>query len=93
MPENAPVARITVLACEKRIKGFALDIEDLQEDMSQMYRTMYGNKVNTDADTYIELVRNDGSKIIFIYARRKGINIINVQINTMETISIEKHYK
>ena len=61
MPENAPVARITVLACEKRIKGFALDIEDLQEDMSQMYRTMYGNKVNTDADTEIGLASNDGS--------------------------------
>ena len=61
MLENAPAEYSMVLTCEQRVKGSALKIEDLQEAMSQMYRTMYGNKVNTDADTEIGLASNDGS--------------------------------
>ena len=55
MIENSPVEYILVLICEKHVNGYALKIEDLQEDMSQMYHTMYGNKVNTDYDTQILL--------------------------------------
>ena len=70
-----------------------MNTEDLQEAMTQMHHKIYGNKVNIDADTYIWLVRNDRSKIIFIDEISKGINIINVQINTMTTISIETTVK
>ena len=48
-----------------------------------MYRTIYGNKVNTYSDTEIGLASNDGSKIIYIDERSKGIKLISVQINTM----------
>ena len=49
-----------MLTCEQLVKGSALKIEYLQEAMSQVYRTMYGNKLNTDADTEIVLAINDG---------------------------------
>ena len=57
--DNAPAEYSTVLTCEKHVKGYSLNTEDLQEAMRQMYHKTYGNKVNIDADTYIRLVRND----------------------------------
>ena len=63
--ENAPAEYSMVLTCEQRVKGSALKIEDLQEAMSQMYCTMYGNKVNRDAAIDIGLGSNNRSKIIF----------------------------
>ena len=61
---NAPEEYSTVFTCEQRVKGSALKIEYLQEAMSQLYGTIYFNKVNEDADTDIGLARNHGSKII-----------------------------
>ena len=56
--------------------------------MRQLCHTSYGNKVNTDADYEIGLESNDGSKIIFINARRKVIKLTNIHINTMATINM-----
>ena len=50
-----------VLTCKQRVKGYKLKVEDLQEATRQLYRTIYGDKVNTDADTEILLASNDGS--------------------------------
>ena len=88
MLDNSPEEYSTVLTREQRIKGSAFTIEDLQEDMRQLYCTMYGNKLNTDADTEIGLASNDISKIIFIDARGKRIKLISVHINTTVKISI-----
>ena len=85
---NAPAKYSTVFTYEQRVKGFALKIEYLQEAMIQLYRTIYGNKLNTNADTDIRLARNDASEIFFIGARIKVIKIINVQINTMAKIIV-----
>ena len=40
--------------------------------MSQLYHTMYGNKVNTYAGTYIGLASHDISKIIFYLCKKDG---------------------
>ena len=55
MLENAPEDYSMVLTCEQCVKVYILKIEDLQEAMIQMYRTIYGNKLNTDTDTDIGL--------------------------------------
>ena len=60
MPDNAPSEYSTVLTCKQRVKGYKLKVEDLQEATRQLYRTIYGDKVNTDADTEIGLASNDG---------------------------------
>ena len=62
--ENVPVEYSMVLTCEQRVNWFALTIEYLQEDMSHLYSTMYGNKVNTDSDTDIRLAINDRTNIV-----------------------------
>ena len=53
--DNAPAEYSMVLIRVKRVKISALNIEDLQKDMGQLYHTIYDNKVNTDADTEIGL--------------------------------------
>ena len=49
-----------------------MNIEYLQETTSQLYLTLYGNKVNAYADAEIVLASNDGSKIIFYQCNKEG---------------------
>ena len=61
-----------VLTFEQRVKGYALKIEYLQENMIQMYRTIYGNKVNIDTDTEIGLSISYGSNIMCYQFKKEG---------------------
>ena len=70
--ENAPAEYSTVLTCEQRSKGTSLKIEDLQEAMNQLYRTMYGNKGTAGTDTEIGLSNTDGGKIICYRCKKEG---------------------
>ena len=49
--DNVTAEYSTLLTCKKRVKGYALKIEYVQKAMNQLYHTMYGDKVNIDADT------------------------------------------
>ena len=40
--------------------------------MRQLYRKIYGNKVNKDADTEIRLESNNGSKMVFYRFKKEG---------------------
>ena len=42
--EKAPKEYSTVLTCEQRAKGSNLTMKDLEEAMSQLWRTMYGKQ-------------------------------------------------
>ena len=70
-----------MLTCRKRVNGYALKIEDLQEAMSQLYHTMYGNKVNKNSDTDIGLASNNGPRIICYQCNKKEYKADHFQDN------------
>ena len=62
---NAPSEYTMVLTCDQCVNVSALNIEYLQQAMSYLYCTMYGNKINTNAYTQIGIASNNAIKIYF----------------------------
>eukprot|EP00957_Ditylum_brightwellii_P029809 2254800-Ditylum_brightwellii.AAC.1 len=59
--DKAPVEYSTVLTCEQRTKVSAMTMLDLEEAMSQLYRSMYSKDGNNDEGKEIRLSTTDNS--------------------------------